>query len=310
MQWSLDNLNFNAPRPMRYMELVRKNFSGINKIICRIKTLQLNGEFECPKECFLSVEKWLDVFKLYYELNKIQLNKNNIIDIDVLPVLLTWQYTKDYYKFDKFLFTALLESDFDGKIPIDVLLKFKSWAVYIELPPQNLIYGFFISVTFKEDINCFILQIMLDTDRLIPLSLILKPDSTIEQLIETTLKYNNQNTSENLVLIDLFKTLMPLILYINSLKSDIKSNHKLVTVDIFKTKKEWKLIPPYVPNYYTIGENISQQLALYEKLYEKSKKELKGKKMHLRRGHWHTYLIGENRCDRVLKWQCPTVVGS
>lgn len=307
MLWELNNSNKNILRPMQYMTLLNKNVPDINKLISHVKTLQLNGEFECPKECFLSVEKWIDILQAYFSLNKIKIDENNITDIGVLPALLTWRYTKDYFTYSKDLFTALLESDSINKIPVHMLLKLKSWSIYIEFPAQDLIHGIFCSVTFKEDINCFVLQVMLDTDkRLIPLSLVLKQDCTIESLIEHTLNYSSLNSDftekENLNVT--LRTIIPLVLYICSDKPDVKHSSKICSAQSIKYKKEWKLIPPSNPNIYSVGENISVQSQIHD--YHKNSNT---KCMHLRRGHWHVYRVGENRSKSILKWLWPTVVG-
>ncbi|MCW8175309.1 AcrVA2 family anti-CRISPR protein [Verminephrobacter aporrectodeae] len=55
----------------------------------------------------------------------------------LLGALVAWRPTKGIYRFHPDLYESLIETDLEGEIPSDVLLRMPSWAVFIETPASE-----------------------------------------------------------------------------------------------------------------------------------------------------------------------------
>lgn len=55
----------------------------------------------------------------------------------LLGALVAWRPTKGIYRFHPELYESLIETDLEGDVPADVLLRLPGWAVYIETPASE-----------------------------------------------------------------------------------------------------------------------------------------------------------------------------
>ena len=68
---------------------------------------------------------------------KIRRNEEHQFHPALLGALISWRPSKGIYRFHQELYEALIQSDLEGEIPSNLLLRMPSWAVFIETPKSE-----------------------------------------------------------------------------------------------------------------------------------------------------------------------------
>ena len=71
------------------------------------------------------------------------------------------------------------------------------------------------------------------------------------------------------------------------------------------------IFPPERPRFMPLGEEFGNLIRQYRGREAASGHTIHGTvRPHIRRAHWHTFLMGAGREKRILKWLPPTFVKS
>lgn len=198
-------------------------------------------------------------------------------------------------------------------ISMEILNKLPYDFFYIELDMNNDIViknqklqGFIVSKeTFNNDNvahNNLVLILKLE-NTYIPLKI--KMHETVEQSIKSLWSSEDMSTEEKEKSSKIFHDLLQVVVYMCSIKPDIKKSRRgtqLKSKSKNKSKKEKPII------YNEIGFTIGTTLGATKYVYENntpidtiSKTNTK-KAPHIRKPHWHTYKTGKGRSEISVKW--------
>jgi hypothetical protein len=75
-----------------------------------------------------------------------------------------------------------------------------------------------------------------------------------------------------------------------------------------RTKHGWRLFPADKPATWDVGARIGAALRKASTTSEPGGGTHAGPRPHIRRAHWHTFLVGADRQTRRLRWLPPIPV--
>lgn len=265
-----------------------------------------------------------------------------------LMFLGTWRYGKGVYRFNRFIYKALTkDTQVNGIIPSSVLFNLPEYCLYIET--KNLEYfgdqilGFWVMLNWrgsKEELiqaegeeRCELMIMLNNKDNpwATPqdyMPIIIK-DDTLENCIKESISYAKRMHEEidedsyheriyDEVRIsndlELFKHIMPLILYLCSEEPEIDLDRKPgiqpMKPPVTKTNKHGDLIfPVEKPKIWEVGEKLGDKIR--DGIERKEGGLRDGVVPHIRRAHWHGYWRGPRKGERefIYKWLAPIFVG-
>ena len=274
---------------------------------------------------FIPIEAGLEL-ALDRNLHKEQME--NIADAVAITCLAAWRKTKLIYDFDATLTEELYKQ---AKVNIELdtsMLAIPAYSIYIR-PNDGAEYdGFFVFFDFDRGHFEFrILVVNKKGNVILPIYLII-PESgseSIDKIIENMVKQFDEvdlpaveNEDEEIsgeVLRSFYKNgkrtisrWINLVLYLSAVNADIKHEKR----HFFRRSRKIKDIPREV-ELLNVGETVGvkirelRQSAQYENTSPQGEYH-KSPAMHIRRAHWHTFLYGEKKGKRMLKWLPPIIV--
>ena len=240
-----------------------------------------------------------------------------------------WRYTRSVYKFDPDLYRELVSTPITGDIPEEVVLRLPEWSVFVEMPGERYVTGFFASLEYVPLTKKSELRFVfcLTDESLYPFCVSLSKGSIAKSVRASLDEYESHigNASELAssyaeVFGEDFKLLdraVSLILYLCSDEAEIRDRDVPDWEPSFPRPKILKgrerLFPADRNRTVNVGKEIG---AILRKEITNAEPHLatgRTVRSHMRRGHWHGFWTGprkENR-DRqkfVLKWLPPIVV--
>lgn len=247
--------------------------------------------------------------------------------VATLAALAAWRVTQGIYKFDPDLMVPLLDTPMAGDLPCEVLRRMPEWCVYIETPGRiwsgQSMHGFFAHIESDANTGREELRLLIDTeDDLVPIPIHLGPwplQEAVARAIDVSRVHASAigETIPASIHKDIIGTAEPLIsllLYLCADDADISDGSRSPGRPApTMTKTGARLFPPDKPKKWNVGVRIGAAL-------RKAKEQPPGSsagdeagphaspRAHIRRAHWHTYLIGAGRADRRLKWLPPIAV--
>lgn len=247
-------------------------------------------------------------------------------DVGRLGALAAWRMTQGVYRFDPALYAAITATPLTGDLPSDLLHHLPEWCVYIETPGLGPL-GVFVHMEWdaatdgREE-----LRLLLDyPDTLITFPLHLGPWPLSEAVERSVAESRRQaiNHGSTIVATQLaafpvddaarhLSAIVSLTLYLCSERPDI--DVQPTNPEPKKTRHGWKLFPADTPRTWDVGQRIGSALRsayLAEQTNSQPDTTDTGRarpRAHVRAAHWHTYLTGQGRANRVLRWIPPVPV--
>lgn len=268
----------------------------------------------------------------------------------VLATLLPWRYTQGIYRFDRDVFDALIQTPLRGAIPTPVLTHLPEWCCYIELPPDLPhtpmwhVQGFFVHLDYvpgdrQHDPHAE-LHALLDVvhegvpdfpTSLIPLVMHLGP-WTVEEAMErardqAVVGMRRVGATDADVAVQrwawsqmdrFYQPVLSLSLYLCDQSAEMRSGPLLrpVLPQLTKTKKGPRMFAPSQPRQWDVAFRLGARLRHARDQAPPRPPTVgpavdrKAASPHVRRAHWHTYLVGKGRTVPRVRWLHPILVNA
>ena len=253
-------------------------------------------------------------------------------DIGELHTLAAWRLTQGVYQFAPEVFEALRETDMPGPIPTEVLLRLPQWGVYLDFEERvDRFAGAFAALESDANNKSRELRLLLDAgEDLMPITLILAPDASIEDALELTLRSGLEKWARHFEeppapdgeikeLVTEYQKFAPvvrlclsLLLYLCVDAPDVSGREepdsKPGKPTPTKTRHGVRFFPPDQPRVWRVGEAAA--VALRRDVVA-SRTDSSGRTVrpHIRRAHWHGYWSGTTDQRRFsIRWQPPLVI--
>ena len=260
-----------------------------------------------------------------------RLGLDRVGDVARLGALATWRVTQGIYRIDPALYVALIATPVDGELPCDVLYHLPEWCVYVEASSEFTfaglpLLGFFAHLEWDSNTGRAELRLLLDCDgALVPVTLHLGAWSLPEAIARWQREAERQAAMAAVALPaarptePLRKAIAPMIsllLYLCSTAAEIgDGGRRPENPTPTRTKRGWRMFPAPKPTTWDVGMRIGAALrAAYQREQVGRAGAPTGRQVrpHVRRAHWHTYVIGP-RADvtaqrRELRWLPPIAI--
>jgi hypothetical protein len=255
-----------------------------------------------------------------------------VIDVGNLGALISWRMTQGIYRFDPTLYESLWNTPLDGDLPIDVLYRMPEWCVWIETPNDLAVKspGFFAYLEYDVNTSRAELRLVIsDGERLAGQILHLTQSNLVDCIEEAYQEGLRQAekagqgleadaVKHGAVIAEALKGMiaprLSLLLYLCTVNSDIAdsrgSDRRPSNPKPIRVKDKKKLVAASTPTGWDVGVRIGAAIRAAQ---ERERTEARGgthasPRPHVRRAHWHTYLVGAGRQERLLKWLPPIPV--
>jgi hypothetical protein len=252
-----------------------------------------------------------------------QLPPEEAAEIAQLGALAAWRATQGVYRFDPDLFAELVWSELDGEIPSDVLYHPPEWCVYIEASLLGAV-GFFAHLEVDANDGHEELRLVLDFgDRLLGVPIHLGGTlldglraADREASAQLALATDRSAASETFGLAreaPSFAPLVNLFLYLCSAEPELSGPRPSAISLLFNARPGVKVQPPDRPTVVEVGYRLGAALRAARAARSSIPRPGTGPSpaAHVRRAHWHTYLVGpREEPRRELRWLSPMLVGA
>jgi len=256
-------------------------------------------------------------------------------DIARLGALATWRLTQGIYRLDETLLDELWASDVEGALPSTTLQHLPEWCVYVETPGRVLLdkplHGFWAHLEDDMNERRVELRFLLDQDDG-PMGFPLHLGHGLGTLADAgagTLKETAANAAlggdpffaQHILNVDparvaaAFRPLVSVLLYLATTAEDLR------TTDGRRPSRPEprpgrrgeapRNYPPDRPAIYEAGLRLGAQLrAAREQARASSAGSGASPTPHVRRAHWHTFLLGPRDGERrkQVRWLPPIFV--
>jgi hypothetical protein len=261
----------------------------------------------------------------------------------VLAGLSAWRVTQGIYRYDPALYAPLIETPVTGNLPGELLRRLPEWCVYLETPGMTGPLGATSATpllgvwAWLDRGETDILTLMLHAEgagRLpvghLPLVGTLEEALTLvdtdwqEALARRELDVALTEPAADLraLLADgnpmrrytdaaqrAFPPILSLLLYLCSDEPDMEG--RPIKPSPKRTKLGWRIFAAEKPRTWNVGERLGVALRRAYAQRDAGEREVDPRtgharpRAHIRRAHWHTFLTGEGRVHRRLRWLTP-----
>lgn len=247
-------------------------------------------------------------------------------DVGRLGALAAWRMTQGIYRFDPVLYDALVKTPISGDLPAELLYRLPEWCVYIETPGLGCM-GVFVHLEHDGNTGRAELRLLVDDDRgLTPYPLHLG-EWPLSEAVERAVAESRRQAvaSGNTIaavglssagviesVADAVAPIVSMVLYLCSEQPDIDGQP--MNPQPKRTRHGWRLFPADNPRTWDVGVRLGAALrnaALQQDTGKPAAITGPGRtrpRAHVRVAHWHTYLTGQGRINRVLRWIPPVPV--
>ncbi|BBA70632.1 AcrVA2 family anti-CRISPR protein [Geobacter sulfurreducens] len=316
----------NDIRPLNHLNIITKQFPIAWKMV-EAALIDKGRELpNWPKWCFLPVALWEEL--CCYGRETIS-TRYSLGDVYSLAAIGTWRYTQSIYRFDADFRQCLVNSKLHGHIPVDALLRLPEFCIYLDTPGMQFgpfaLHGCWVHLDSILGTNEIKMHLLLDLEwfGLMPFILSIG-DWPLLDAVRNALEDIDRKTSDKWAdslfqvasLSDDFTRditpLMSMILYLCSDEPEVVDRKSPGTPakrpGLVKTRHGNRLFPPDRVRIWEIGNEIGRRLRTARSNYSG---ETHSHAVHLRCGHWHTFLTGPRNQVRGkrVKWLPPMMVG-
>lgn len=249
-------------------------------------------------------------------------------DVARLGAIAAWRVTQGIYRFDDEFRAHLLETSLEGDLPCALLFRLPEWCVYVETPKHVMsagepLHGFFAHLECDANTGREELRLLLDGENNltpVPLHLGAWPISEAASRAVDVSRVHALGMGASIPSSVDKRTaavaapLISLLLYLCSEDAEFGDGPARPAKPIPKrTKDGWRLFPADKPRIWEVGVRIGAALRKSRELgavgdgAEGAAAHAR-MRAHFRRAHWHTYLYGQGRAERRLKWVHPVLV--
>lgn len=253
-----------------------------------------------------------------------------------VTALAAWRMTKTILRFDPTLRAALAETQLDAALPVDVLRRLPGWCIYVELNGMTTFRGpahgvwCFLEPGGATETSPFFLSMLLNTAHapesmgderaMLGLNVKLEGDSLLESVRST---YHSADDELHRHLAGIMQPILSLLLYVCSAGAELSQGGlpgwPAAPAPVRTRRGGERLFPADLPALWDVGLRLGAALRV---AYEASRADQHGADAagrpspapHVRRPHWHTYVLGSHRIDlslrpREVRWMPPIPVG-
>lgn len=264
--------------------------------------------------------------------NNLDRDPIEMFGVQILAALAPWRVTQGIYRFDATTVQSIVSTPITA-LPTSVLYRLPEWCVYIEATPGmryegNEIAGFFAHLEYDVNVHLPELRLLLDYTDESTMAISLHLDQpTLDLAIEASVA-ESKKQMERLGLTHLLDAepmdyakhvaegitpILNMVLYLCTANVDFGGMDRPAMPKPVRTKKGWKMFPPDQPRVWDVGARIGAALraAHLDRQVEAHGEIGSGRQSprpHIRMAHWHTYLVGTGKTERIVKWLPPIPV--
>lgn len=262
------------------------------------------------------------------------LDPSRAADVARLAALAAWRPTQGIYRLDETLLDELWTSAVDGALPSEVLHHLPEWCVYVETPGRELprigrLHGFWAHLEVDANDGREELRLLLDTPQgLVGLPLHLGrgsgtlADAGFAAMAEAGAQAamaGNPLLAQQLLgataqMAEATQPLVSVVLYLATLSEELRaSDGRTPSHPQPKAGRRGeapRTYPPAAPAVYEAGARLGAGLRAARVGLHESSGAGRSPVGHVRRAHWHTYLLGprEGPQRREVRWLPPILV--
>jgi hypothetical protein len=267
---------------------------------------------------------------------KLQRGDGQHFDPALLGALVAWRPTKGIYRFHPELYESLIETDLEGEVPSDVLLRMPSWAVFIETPvSENMPFqlaGFWAYLSRMGKQNELVLVGLWRKEGELLLECGIDPDWDIllfnlqlghhpvsdltEMMFQQTARETGKDLKERTddmraVQDHVASAMLSLLLYLCSEKPDISDwEPEQPQFKYLGKKRRW--LASKVIREWDVGLRLGAALQSARERTEAAEGNAGNGtpvRPHVRRAHWHSFWVGKRGEQTIsLRWLPPIPV--
>jgi len=314
-----------APRPKQHLIAAARRYPGAWRQADAFRADRGKDLPDWPDWCFLPLGGWYAIVSADAEVGRLGLEHGaEVGDIGRLAALGAWRMTQGIYRFDPDLFAAVAGTPVEGDLPGDLFYRLPEWCVYVETPGQRgldaPLHGFFAHLEWDANTGRPELRLVLDTETgLQPLPVHIGQWPLEEAMQRTVAEAKRQAVFHGATAVTAalseridfrLDPLVSLLLYLCSESAEVgDGTQRPRNPEPKRTKKGWRLFAPDKTAVWEVGARIGAALRR-ESFTARGPGDgtHASPRPHVRRAHWHTYLVGPGRSERQLKWLPPILV--
>lgn len=315
------------PQPIQHLKRYLATYPQAARISAEFRARKGTDLPDWPAWCFLPLAGAANIIMLEAERQGVPLN-TAMMGVGNLGAMLAWRQTQGIYRIDPALYDALWTTPLDGNIPVEVLYRMPEWCVWIETPGNRDLNspGFFAYLEHDIATGRPELRISISARGALSTQILHLTAPDIEGCIEAAYQEGLRQAEKHGVepsgppefgpqIAKILKAVMAprisLLLYLCTVNSEIRDEKtrmkRPANPEPMKTRKGPKLFPAASPTAWDVGVRIGAAIRAAQ---DREKSEPQGgthasPRPHVRRAHWHSFLTGPGRQERVLKWLPP-----
>lgn len=309
-------------RPLNHLKIAGQLYPNAWKQVENMLQDKGKGLPSWPDWCFLPMAGWYAIVSADAGMQR--LTPKLVPDVARLGAIGTWRYSQGIYRFDPDLFSALVDTELSGDIPVDVLYRLPEFCIYIETAGLKYLdldlHGFWCHLESDVNNGQAELRLLLDTETALqPVPLHLGDWSILEAIQRADMEsLKHAPALLGLPLgqrerADQLQPLLSLVLYLCSDEPEVDDQRQPGAgphrPSLTKTRNGFRLFPPDRPRIWTVGAETGVKL----REFNRSSKPEGGYAVrpHIRRPHWHGYWIGPKQGERRFsyRWIPAILVG-
>jgi hypothetical protein len=255
-------------------------------------------------------------------------------DVARLAALAAWRPTQGIYRLDETLLDELWTSSVDGSLPSEVLHHLPEWCCYIETPGRELpilgtLHGFWSHLEVDQNDAREELRLLLDTTGgLVGLPLHLGRGagtladagfSAMQEAGAQAAMAGHPILAQQLLsaagrMAEVTEPLVSVVLYLATTSDELRAidgrTPSRPSARPARRGEAPRTYPPPSPAVYEAGARLGAALRAARAQQHESSGAGRSPVGHVRRAHWHTYLLGprDGAQRREVRWLPPILV--